>query len=124
MNLFDKSGKAVAHLSEDQSHAIFLWEGLHIGVLVEDRHVFGINGKHLGWFVDGIIYDPKGHRIGFAEGTCPVPVSKITPKWSQRSKEKAMPKEKMPPIPNLTTQYSNQDFLEFLRAGEISPFER
>ena len=124
MNLFDKTGRAVAHIAEDQENAIFLWRGLHIGVLVEDRHIFGINGKHLGWFVDGVIYDTKGDRIGFTEGTCPIPVSKITPRWRQRSKEEAKPKEKMPPTPHFTTHYSNQDLLEFLKAGEISPFDR
>jgi len=30
----------------------------------------------------------------------------------------------MPPTPHFTTHYSNQDFLDFLKAGEISPFDR
>jgi hypothetical protein len=124
MNLFDRHGNAVAYIDENQHNAIFLWGGSHVGVLVEDQHIFGTNGKHLGWFVNGVVYDETGHRIGFTESTCPIPVSKITPRWKQCPREEAMPNEKIPPTPHLTTHFSRQDFLDFLVAGEISPFER
>ena len=30
--------------------------------------VFAINGEHMGWFEDGILYDVANHKLGFVPG--------------------------------------------------------
>jgi hypothetical protein len=43
---------------------IYLWFGKTVTYLTEDSsggsHIYGFNGKHLGWFVGGVIRDHKG----------------------------------------------------------------
>ena len=66
ISLFDSSGKATAYISENL--VIYLWSGKPVAYLVEDKaggfHIYGFNGKHLGWFVSGIIYDHHGYVVG------------------------------------------------------------
>lgn len=60
--LFDGRGRAVAYVAEDLT--IYLWSGKPVAYLDRDSaggfHVYGFNGKHLGWFVRGIVRDGQG----------------------------------------------------------------
>lgn len=61
--LFDGQGRAVAYIADDLT--IFLWAGKPVAYLESDSaggfHVYGYNGKHLGWFVRGIARDHQGN---------------------------------------------------------------
>jgi hypothetical protein len=66
-SLFDSKGHPVAYVSEGLT--IYLWSGTPVAYLTEDDlsegfHVYGFNGKHLGWFVSGIIRDHQGAAVG------------------------------------------------------------
>ncbi len=66
-SLFDSSGKPVAYIAEELT--IYLWSGKPVAYLDEDSsnggfHVYGFNGKHLGWFVRGVIRDHRGDAAG------------------------------------------------------------
>jgi hypothetical protein len=62
--LFDGQGRATAYVAADDGFTIYLWSGKPVAYLDPDRsggfHVYGFNGKHLGWFVRGIIRDHDG----------------------------------------------------------------
>jgi hypothetical protein len=64
VTLFNGSGKADAYIAIDDELTIYLWSGKPVAYLENDSdggyHVYGFNGKHLGWFVKGIIRDHKG----------------------------------------------------------------
>jgi hypothetical protein len=64
LSLFDGTGKAAAYIVADKDLTIYLWSGEPVAYLVEDRdrdfHVYGFNGKHLGWFVGGFLRDHDG----------------------------------------------------------------
>jgi hypothetical protein len=67
ISLFDSSGKPVAYIAEELT--IYLWSGKPVAYLDEDSsnggfHVYGFNGKHLGWFVRGVIRDHRGNGAG------------------------------------------------------------
>jgi len=66
ISLFNSEGKPVAYIAEELTN--YLWSGKPVAYLDEDSsggfHVYGFNGKHLGWFVRGIIRDHQGHRVG------------------------------------------------------------
>ena len=69
--LFDKYGVPKAYIDEE-TNVIYLWNGKTIAY-IEDEKVYGWKkGIHLGWFIDGIIYDLKGIRVGFISDKCPV----------------------------------------------------
>lgn len=62
--LYDASGEAVAYVDADDEMTVYLWSGKPVAYLELDTgssfHVYGFNGKHLGWFVDGILRDHDG----------------------------------------------------------------
>ena len=69
--LFDKYGLPKAYIDEETC-VIYLWNGRTIAY-IEDEKVYGWKeGIHLGWFINGILYDLKGTRVGFISGKCPV----------------------------------------------------
>ncbi len=66
ISLFDSKGKPVAYIAEDLT--IYLWSGKPVCYLQKDTaggfHIYGFNGKHLGWLVEGIARDNRGHPVG------------------------------------------------------------
>jgi hypothetical protein len=73
ISLYDSDGEAVAYIDTSDDFTIYLWKGKPVAYL-DNSSVYGFNGKHLGWFEDGIIWDRKGYGVGFVEGA----VSKLT----------------------------------------------
>jgi 4-fold beta flower protein len=65
ISLFDGSGSATAYIAPDDDMTIYLWSGKPVAYLETDRgggfHVYGFNGHHLGWFVNGIVRDHAGN---------------------------------------------------------------
>lgn len=65
VSLFNGSGKADAYIALDDEMTIYLWSGKPVAYLEKDSesgyHVYGFNGKHLGWFVKGVIWDHEGN---------------------------------------------------------------
>lgn len=65
LSLFDRAGKAAAYVALDDELTIYLWSGKPVAYLEKDNegsfHVYGFNGKHLGWFANGVIWDQDGN---------------------------------------------------------------
>ncbi len=60
-SLYDSAGKPTAYISDDLT--IYLWSGKPVAYLYSGNgatHVYGFNGKHLGWFDKGLIRDSEG----------------------------------------------------------------
>jgi hypothetical protein len=115
--LYSVNGEPVAYISDGWTKAVYLWDGHPVAYLY-GYHVYGFNGLHLGWFIDAIMYDPDGKRIGFTSTSCPVPVYKETGKAKKYPADKAGPRCEPPPLPDLSFGYSSEDFEEFLRRGQ------
>ena len=64
VTLFSDNGKPDAYIAIDDELTIYLWSGKPVAYLKTDTaggyHVYGFNGKHLGWFVKGVIRDHQG----------------------------------------------------------------
>lgn len=118
--LFNKDGEVVAYISDDYHETIYLWDGRPVAYIYEDQHIYGINGRHLGWFIDDIIFNNSGERIGFTNNSCPVSVAKETIKPEKFARDEIQPKWKAPPSPKLLFDYANEDFSEFLKEGQFS----
>jgi hypothetical protein len=65
ISLFDGRGQATAYVAVDDGLTIFMWSGKPVAYLERDSaggfHVYGFNGKHLGWFVSDIVRDHNGN---------------------------------------------------------------
>ena len=69
--LFDKYGVPRAYIDEE-TNFIYLWHG-KATAYIDDEKVYGWKeGIHLGWFINGILYDLQGTRVGFIGDKCPV----------------------------------------------------
>src|SRR6266704_371891 len=62
IDLFDGRRQAVAYIASDADLTIYLWSGKPVAYL-EGEDIYGFNGKHLGWFLHGVVYDPDGHIV-------------------------------------------------------------
>jgi hypothetical protein len=62
--LFDGTGNASAYVAVQDELTIYLWSGEPVAYLEQDSaggfHIYGFNGKHLGWFIDGVVRNHDG----------------------------------------------------------------
>ncbi len=117
--LYDKKGEPVAYIAMDYHEAIFLWDGQAVAYLYEEDHVYGINGRHLGWFIDDILYDQEGARIGFTSSTCPATVGKRGSKGKRSVLPELKPRWAAPPLPKLAFREVARDLADFLSEGQV-----
>ena len=120
--LYTQNGEAVAYISYDYHETIYLWSGLPVSYLYDERHVYGINGRHLGWFINDIIYNNNGERIGFTSNTCPVAIAKEQTKPKRYPMDEIRPRWAIPPLPNLSFNFAGQDLVDFLKEGQVARF--
>jgi 4-fold beta flower protein len=80
-SFFDGSGRASAYLEASDGLTFYLWSGEPVAYLVEDS-VFGFNGKHLGWYHKGLVYDHDGGVVvapaaAFRDSVAPAPIRSL-----------------------------------------------
>ncbi|MEN9442518.1 MAG: hypothetical protein RLZ33_2595 [Bacteroidota bacterium] len=117
-SLFDKNGVAQAFITDDQT--IYLWDGKPVAYLSNSNnlwHVYGFNGSHLGWYIDGIIYDHSGKPVGAQKSA--ISTITTTPGFKGMKIMKPMKsmKEMAPMKPMLSKSWSNTTLTIFLKAG-------
>ena len=120
--IFNKDGDAIAYFSDDYHSCIYLWDGSPVAYLSEDLHIYGINGRHLGWFIDEIIYDSNGQRIGFTSSSSPVPTAKEPVKSKKYPMDQIQSKWNAPALPNLSFNFASQELNDFLKEGQVPRF--
>lgn len=114
--LYDYSGSAVAYVTDDSEHSIYLWDGYAVAYILDEK-VYGWNGVHLGWFVGGIAYDTSGYRVGSVKEKCQS-VTQVQPvKYVKNVKNVKNVRYAAHAKPSLSSSYSNQSLREFLESG-------
>ena len=121
-NLYNKNGDAAAYITSDYHDTIYLWDGSPVAYLYDDEHVYGINGRHLGWFIDDILYNSMGERIGFTSSTCPVASGKEPVKHERRVMDEIRSRWSAPPTPNFSFNFADRELADFLKEGQVAPF--
>jgi hypothetical protein len=84
VSLFNISGKPVAYIALDDEMTIYLWTGKPVAYLQRDSDgydVYGFNGNHLGWFLQGAIWDHGGGA------SCAVPRQRLLDRSAKLLKE-------------------------------------
>lgn len=117
--LFDAQGNPVAYLSDDYDRTIYLWDGHPVAYLYEEQHVYGFNGRHLGWFIEQVLYDENGERVGFTSVSCPTAVAKEPVKPKKFPRDEMTSRWKVPATPSLGFQPSTRPLADFLKQGRI-----
>ena len=118
ISIYDKNGNAKAYIADDLT--IYLWGGDPVAYLYNsagDWHIFGFNGRHLGWYDEGIIYDPNGYAIGAQKDAVIMITSIETIKGIKGIKPIKSIRE-IPPIkPILSMSWGNTPLIVFLKSG-------
>jgi hypothetical protein len=118
--LFNKKGDPVAYITAQFRPTIFLWSGIPVAYLHEEKYIYGVNGLHLGWFKDDILFNNDGERIGFTFSTCPVAIAKEPVKGKKQAMSKPRPRCRAQSPPKFLFRFADQDLAEFLAEGQIS----
>ena len=86
ISLFDREGTPAAYIDTSDGYTIYMWDGTPAAYLAESNahnslSIYGFNGKLLGWYVMGAVYDLNGKVSGFEKGCCPLyePYTKYEP---------------------------------------------
>ena len=119
--IYDIKGSPVAYITSQFRPTIFLWTGIPVAYLHEEEFVYGINGRHLGWFRNEILFNNDGERMGFTFSTCPVAISKEPVKGKKQSMAKPRPRCRTKSPPKFLSRFADQALTEFLAEGQISP---
>ncbi len=119
ISLYDSTGKATAYVAEELT--IYLWSGKPVAYLDKDSaggfHVYGFNGKHLGWFVGGVLRDDQGKAVGaVAEAFATPPRSDPFKSFKQFTPFKAF-QEFAPFRPAFSNTWSDTSLKLFLLQG-------
>ena len=116
--LFDGRGRAVAYIADDLT--IYLWSGTPVAYLDRDSsggfHVYGFNGKHLGWFTQGIARDHSGNGACVIKEVLSSTESEPS-KSSKESKPSKSSKESAPSRPSFSRSWSDTPCQFFLQDG-------
>lgn len=122
ISLFNSRGEPVAYIdTDDEDCTIYMWNGYPVAYLTttsdDDFSIYGFNGKHLGWYADGIVRDHQGYAVGFAKGA----ISKYTQYESYKSYKQYKPyksyKQYAPYKPYYKSTFSNESLSLFLKRG-------
>jgi len=110
--LYDSRRQAVAYLDPNDNRTVYLWSGEPVAYLV-DESIYGFNGKHLGWYENGVIVDHDGNvvvspAIAFRKPVQPAPARGL--KGVAPSKET---KERTPVKPALASSWSDLSVRDF-----------
>jgi hypothetical protein len=113
--LYNKNGKPVAYIAED-GQTIYLWDGRPAAYITQEK-VFGWNGRQLGWFSNGTVFDIYGLRSGFIRSKSPI-ATEIEPRKSRKHLKPAKGKKQTQMVkPILCYGYSNKYLEDLLEAG-------
>ena len=120
ISLFDKDGDAVAYIDTDDDLTIYLWTGKPVCYLYSSSgkyHVYGFNGSHLGWFIDGVIRDHDGDAVGVTKDATSMYTNYEPYKGYKEYKPYKSYREYAPYQPYLSSSFSSTNFKIFLLQG-------
>lgn len=126
VSLFNSEGKAKAYIDYGENATIFLWNGSAVAFLTKDENdiaVVGFNGKFLGWYQNGIIYNDTGFAVGAKEGATNL-MTEVEP---VKEVQEVVPVKPVIPIiplrPHLRDTWSSKSLLYFLTSGKVNSMQ-
>ena len=120
ISLFSSEGKPIAYIVTDDEFTIFMWDGTPVAYLYPSNDqfsIYGFNGKHLGWLVDGRIRDHEGNTVGFTKGSVDMYTQYEPYKSYKQYKPYKSYKEYEPYMPYLKNAWAEMPLSSFLRQG-------
>jgi hypothetical protein len=120
--MYSVSRKATAYIDDEST--IYLWQGQPVAYLMKDDdggfHVYGFNGRHLGWFIDGVVMDNRGGAVGGVADAFDSPPPLAPYKGYRQFKPFKDMRESTPTRPIFANRWSKIPLKRFLLQGVIS----
>jgi hypothetical protein len=111
LTLYEPQGDAIAYIDCKDNYTIYYFDGTAVAYLSLNENLYSIynfNGKHLGWFVNGIIIDHEGSMVGTSNNALSSVIYQMEP---NKEFKKMKPIKKMrsaePFTPLITSFWSN-----------------
>ena len=124
ITLYSSPGQPIAYIAPNDDLTIYLWSGKPVAYLhAEDVYTF--NGRHLGWFVKGLVYNHRGQIVGAIRSRL-TSVPQISPIKSLKELKPIKGIREISPLrPVLGVSWSeDQTLLSFLLTGDQSHSSR
>lgn len=110
LSLYSSNSEPQAYINIEQGNVIYLWDGRPAGYMVIEGSkaalVYGFNGKHLGWFVDGALYGADGRAFCALSSKVTTPASE-PPRGLKHIVPLKSPPEPAPPEPSFQDQWGH-----------------
>lgn len=122
ISLFDSQGIPVAYIDLKDDSTIYTWDGYPTAYLSKDGndlHIYGFNGKHLGWYENGIIYTQKGRIVGFVKDAVMIFTQPEPYKPIRKFAPPRLYKDVVPFKPYYTQTFAKRSLSSFLQDGLI-----
>ena len=118
VTLYDQGRDAIAYIDYGDNMTIYMWDGTPVAYLEENEGVYRFDGRFLGWYEDGIVYDKEGYAVAAREGTLKGEISMVTPlPASPEEEKKGKPdkgvKESKPVLPQFENSWSKTSLTDF-----------
>lgn len=68
ITLYDKNTEAIAYIDYGDEVTVYTFEGEPVAYIESKDQVYGFNGRLLGWYSDGVMYDQTYHAVGAKHG--------------------------------------------------------
>lgn len=115
VSLYDKTGNAKAYITSKRT--IYLWNGSPVAyIFIEsDRslHIYGFNGKHLGWAHSSTLYDNNGYAVCALKSRINMATFSEMSKLAKFTEPSKSARESVPARPVFTNAWSNKSLEEF-----------
>lgn len=119
VTLFDSYGYAVAYIDSGDL-TIYLWNGEPVAYLRRDNDsrfsAFGYNGRHLGWYLNGVLYGHDGDAVCAIGGRLNT-THESNPRSQRQFVRIKAPPEPMPPLPIFYNTFSAAPCDDVLNEG-------
>ena len=69
VTLFDKKAKPIAYINYvDKDSTIYMWDGTPVAYFDGKEDIYHFNGRFLGWYKNGVLYDTDGYAVAAQKG--------------------------------------------------------
>ena len=116
--LYDQNGNPIAYIAFNEENTIYLWNGIPVAYLCSDKTIYGFNGKHLGWYEDGIVRNLEGYKTGYNKAASLKYVKYESYKSYKHYKPYKSYKQYSKYKPYYKNSDSNESLSQFLLAGQ------
>lgn len=103
LDFYDRSGRPYAY-SED-GETIYTFSGVPIAY-IDDDSIYGFNGRHLGHFQSGAVYDQHGNTLIFTDEASGGPMKPMRQMKPMKSMKQMLPMKAMKQMKPMRPMFS------------------